>query len=338
MSFNQLGTVGLGQHFQAGTLSANRVRVNTVSTDTIVTSESMDSTSILLSEASSRIAPGAGKGRLWVRDDSPNVLVFTNDEGTDMVFGVGDLAAVLNSGNDANDQAIDNVSGVNFSAGVQLDGSAGTSTSVAIGSTAAANGAGDVAIGQGATTSADHSNSIAIGYNATTSDSECVAIAGTAAGHGAVSVMGYASGARGIAIRATSKGNDAIAIGQLSYTSGADSISIGVNADANSSVGAVTIGRDSNVTGDDAIAIGSQASVTGDHGVAIGMLAEAGANELAINVSGAAATGTSGSLKTTLTAVDGGSLTGGGITPPATISRYLTVTIGATVYKIPLYT
>jgi len=34
-------------------------------------------------------APGLGKGKLWVRSDEPNVLVFTNDAGTDTVLGAG---------------------------------------------------------------------------------------------------------------------------------------------------------------------------------------------------------------------------------------------------------
>ncbi|NIM50443.1 MAG: hypothetical protein GTO22_14535 [Gemmatimonadales bacterium] len=32
-------------------------------------------------------APSSARGKLWVRDDSPNVLVFTNDVGTDTVLG-----------------------------------------------------------------------------------------------------------------------------------------------------------------------------------------------------------------------------------------------------------
>ena len=34
-------------------------------------------------------APGAAKGTLWVRDDTPNVLVFTDDSGSDTVLGAG---------------------------------------------------------------------------------------------------------------------------------------------------------------------------------------------------------------------------------------------------------
>jgi hypothetical protein len=33
--------------------------------------------------------PGAGTGLLWVRNDAPNVLVFTDDDGTDTVLGTG---------------------------------------------------------------------------------------------------------------------------------------------------------------------------------------------------------------------------------------------------------
>lgn len=34
-------------------------------------------------------APGAGKGKVWVRSDSPNVLMFTDDTGVDTVLGAG---------------------------------------------------------------------------------------------------------------------------------------------------------------------------------------------------------------------------------------------------------
>lgn len=43
--------------------------------------------------------PVAAKGELWVRSDSPNVLVFTDDTGTDTVLGAGgatDLDSVIN--------------------------------------------------------------------------------------------------------------------------------------------------------------------------------------------------------------------------------------------------
>jgi hypothetical protein len=37
--------------------------------------------------------PAAGEGRLWVRNDTPSVLVFTDDTGVDNVLGVGSVTA-----------------------------------------------------------------------------------------------------------------------------------------------------------------------------------------------------------------------------------------------------
>jgi len=63
-----------------------------------------------LTERAAALADQAGKGQLWVRNDTPNVLVFTDDAGTDIVL---DGSAVLTeqtntiyvskAGNDSND-------------------------------------------------------------------------------------------------------------------------------------------------------------------------------------------------------------------------------------------
>lgn len=42
-----------------------------------------------LTERAAALAGQAGKGQLWVRNDTPNVLVFTDDAGTDTVLGQG---------------------------------------------------------------------------------------------------------------------------------------------------------------------------------------------------------------------------------------------------------
>jgi hypothetical protein len=44
---------------------------------------------VLTESADHSSTPGAGYGYLWVRSDTPNVLVFTNDAGTDTVLGSG---------------------------------------------------------------------------------------------------------------------------------------------------------------------------------------------------------------------------------------------------------
>ena len=62
-----------------------------------------------LEERSSADSDVAGYGQLWVRDDSPNVLVFTDDTGTDRVLGGGtpitqtNVVYVSKAGNDSDD-------------------------------------------------------------------------------------------------------------------------------------------------------------------------------------------------------------------------------------------
>ena len=43
--------------------------------------------SIVLSEQASQEAPDAGKACLWVKNETPNALVFTNDAGTETIMG-----------------------------------------------------------------------------------------------------------------------------------------------------------------------------------------------------------------------------------------------------------
>jgi len=50
----------------------------------------IDPTGVVLDEqAATPAPPTAGKGIVWVRNDAPNVLVFTDDAGTDHVLGAG---------------------------------------------------------------------------------------------------------------------------------------------------------------------------------------------------------------------------------------------------------
>jgi len=43
---------------------------------------------MFLKEQSAALADIAGWGQLWVRDDVPNILMFTDDAGTDFVVDV----------------------------------------------------------------------------------------------------------------------------------------------------------------------------------------------------------------------------------------------------------
>jgi len=56
-----------------------------------------------LERTAALITPAAGRGYLWLRNDSPNVLVFTDDSGTDFVLNTAggvSLAATLTIGNE----------------------------------------------------------------------------------------------------------------------------------------------------------------------------------------------------------------------------------------------
>lgn len=90
--------------------------------------------------------PTAAKGELWVRSDTPNVLVFTDDAGTDTVLGGGAADAFVNDGNsfaglatigtnDANSLAFE----VNNTEVMRIDQSASLNT-VLIGKTSTAFG------------------------------------------------------------------------------------------------------------------------------------------------------------------------------------------------------
>ena len=96
-------------------------------------------------------APSAGTGALWIRDDSPNVLVFTDDTGTDHVVnapgGGEDLATTLGIGNSTGGTAIitDDVSGAAPANPLTLTSGANTGTS--------AGGNIDITTGTGVTVS-----------------------------------------------------------------------------------------------------------------------------------------------------------------------------------------
>lgn len=51
-------------------------------------------------------APAAGEGKLWVRSDAPNVLVFTDDAGTDHVLGTGSGSGDVTGPGSSTDDAL----------------------------------------------------------------------------------------------------------------------------------------------------------------------------------------------------------------------------------------
>jgi hypothetical protein len=67
---------------------------------------------ILFAERDDHTAtPSAGFGELWVRDDTPNVLVFTDDAGTDTVLGAGGGGGDVTGPAGATDNAVPTFSG-----------------------------------------------------------------------------------------------------------------------------------------------------------------------------------------------------------------------------------
>ena len=85
------------KNLECNTLKCNNVAVNNLTASNL-------GTSVVISESSTQSTPASGKGKLWVRDDSPNVLIFTNDEGTELELGggggggLGDVLEVTQTG------------------------------------------------------------------------------------------------------------------------------------------------------------------------------------------------------------------------------------------------
>ena len=102
----------------------------------------------------------AGQGRIWVRGDTPNVLVFTDDTGTDTVLGAaggaGTLTAVLAAGNtsggtditmSSGDDIVFDGSGTTISGGVAFSITGTGSSDVTLDTSG---GTGDVVFSPGA--------------------------------------------------------------------------------------------------------------------------------------------------------------------------------------------
>lgn len=107
----QQRTVG-NNNIQAETITTSSTTVLETRCDTFNVAGPTSIESIVFTEGASQESPGTGKGRLWVRDDTPNVLVFTDEDGTDIPLPVASgptLEEVLTEGNSAGMQSIINV-------------------------------------------------------------------------------------------------------------------------------------------------------------------------------------------------------------------------------------
>ena len=88
-------------------LECNKLKCNSMEVSNVTASKL--GTSLIISESSTQEAQSAGRGKLWVRDDSPNVLIFTNDEGTELELGDGgSLREVTQTGSLMDDVDIGN--------------------------------------------------------------------------------------------------------------------------------------------------------------------------------------------------------------------------------------
>lgn len=146
-------------------LQAKLIEASTVTTDSLrdrADESLIDPDTILLDESATQPPPGARRGRLWVRDDTPNVPVFTNDAGNDIEMPLT-LATVLSIDTGADGEDVRDVSSLTFD-GPVLIGSVGApaagTTGVFIGADATGTAAGYVI---GASSSSAQAHSVVLG-------------------------------------------------------------------------------------------------------------------------------------------------------------------------------
>lgn len=233
---------------------------------------------IFIQEIAAEEIDVAGWGQIWVKNDTPNTLWFTDDAGNNWQIGVGD--------------SLDGVT--------VLSNSLTPTSAIEIGlSTLAADGDQSLAIGYGPI--AKEQYNIAIGYQAT---------AGQTSG-AIVELDAIAIGRYAIAYEEKS-----VAIGYNAVTgknlTSADpySIAIGQNALANSNV-SISIGSNSTARASSAIALGSSAWAYESLDIAIGGSAQAGQTAGGTAETNAIAVGSSSKAYQTASIAIGGSAVAG---------------------------
>lgn len=184
-------------------------------------------------------APIAGRGFLWVRNDAPNVLVFTDDAGTDTVLGGGGGGELLLSAT-----GTDNLGTENLGSFAAI--AAGAANNLAIGRDALA----------AVTTGDQH---IGLGLNALSSVTTQFGVVGIGQNAGALFNGGdngvfIGSGAGENINGGGSAGEEIVAVGYLAYRDAA-----GGRYHTAIGSGAMRYGRTSTVSGQSSIAIGRQA-------------------------------------------------------------------------------
>lgn len=125
-----------------------------------ISSKKVDTKSITLKEQQSQQVRSA----LWVRNDNPDVIIFTDDEGTEWLLndsGSSSLSPVLTAGNDATGLDVTNLGSLTFDTAGPQGINIGTDVT---GATTAL--ATQIAIGEGASAGSGSSNT-AVGVSAT---------------------------------------------------------------------------------------------------------------------------------------------------------------------------
>ncbi len=142
----------------SGTWDAGGMDIASSDSYAINSVDKLTATEVILAEQTDASAPGAGFGRIWVRDDvAPNVLIFTDDADTDNVVnfggGGGDVTA---SGSPLNNEV------AVFATGTDINSDSTFSWDGSLMSAPAITATGDVTVGNliatGDTASADPAN------------------------------------------------------------------------------------------------------------------------------------------------------------------------------------
>lgn len=270
----------------------NRDRVTNFSVRRTISAQQVSTDSVEISTTPSR-----GNSRLWVRNDNPDVLIFTDDEGTETVVsggassiatlsdvtlaGLGDgdllsydlgttkwinvpagatptLASVLTSGNDATGLDVTNVGQLTF----DTAGPRGIAIGTDLGP-ATSNDSTQIAIGYNAYAGGvGNTFGIAIGDSATSQVGTNASItigAGFSLGSFDVTIGGAL----------TSHADECVTIGFFSTTAATRGIAIGSYATSNTA-NSIAIGHTVTATGKDSIVFGRNSSSTGDYNICIG--------------------------------------------------------------------
>lgn len=179
MSANRLYTLAprkpnaFGKHVRAhSSIKAKTLRAGTITSGEVVADSLsyLDGTTVveddnvLFDEVATQQTPNNGTGRVWLRNNDPTRLVFTNDGGVETVISPG-LGDVLDTDNDGGGLNILNAASLTFSGGVRIGNDTASSTVTA---------STDTVIGQGASSTAG--SSVVVGTGASSALAQTVVV------------------------------------------------------------------------------------------------------------------------------------------------------------------